>query len=177
MARCLERVRKDRERAVHARRRSRSIDGPSDGSSDGPDDAYMDYEDLDADEDESDEAVMQDELFRRIMRNAEHRSQHAYRVSYALEVGSSVDPDMEDVAGWENELRETTADDVSEPLVLPDDLDQQELEEYAVLAEFADLDDLPDDWWAEEDDTVSYPPVSSSSPSMISAGTSDFDMN
>jgi len=82
----------------------------------------MDYEDLDADEDESDEAVMQDEaclitlilspiihalsqLFRRIMRNAEHRSQHAYRVSYALEVGSSVDPDMEDVAGWENELR------------------------------------------------------------------------
>jgi hypothetical protein len=62
MARCLERVRKDRERAIHARRRSRSIDGPSDGSSDGPDDAYMDCEDMDADEDETDETVMQDEV-------------------------------------------------------------------------------------------------------------------
>ena len=64
IARCLERVRKDRERAVHARRRSRSrsSEGPSEGSSDGPDDAYMDDADTDADEDESDEAVMQDEV-------------------------------------------------------------------------------------------------------------------
>jgi hypothetical protein len=63
--------------------------------------------------------------------------------------------------------------------VVPDDLDEQELEEYAVLAEFADLEDLPDDWWSDEEDSISYPPVSSS-PSIhrgIPIGTSDVDMN
>ena len=45
------------------------------------------------------------QLFRRIMRSAKHKKTHSYRVSYALEVGSSFDPDMEDASAWESELR------------------------------------------------------------------------
>lgn len=39
------------------------------------------------------------------MRSAKHKKTHSYRVSYALEVGSSFDPDMEDASAWESELR------------------------------------------------------------------------
>jgi hypothetical protein len=53
-ARCLQRVRDDRARAVRARRWS---EGTSDGSSDGFDDTMMDYE-----RDEDDQDPMQDEV-------------------------------------------------------------------------------------------------------------------
>lgn len=39
------------------------------------------------------------------MTSLNHKRQHQYRLSYAAEVGSSFDPDMEDVAEWENELK------------------------------------------------------------------------
>ena len=42
------------------------------------------------------------------MQNANHRTRHAYRLSYSLEVGSSFDPDLEDVDAWESELRGTS---------------------------------------------------------------------
>ena len=119
------------------------------------------------------------------MQNAERRKQHGYRVSYAIEVGSSVDPDMEDVAGWEDELRGTSfapmfrlsprestyvpstelhSNDSSAPDFVPDGFDQQELEEYEAIAEFADLEELPDDFWSDTEDSVSgtHPPPSSS---------------
>ena len=38
------------------------------------------------------------------MANATRKERHSYRVSYAQEVGSSIDPDLEDVASWEQEL-------------------------------------------------------------------------
>lgn len=38
------------------------------------------------------------------MVNASRKAKHAYRISYALDVGSSFDPDMEDVDVWEAEL-------------------------------------------------------------------------
>lgn len=38
------------------------------------------------------------------MQSANHKKNHSYRVSYALEVGSSFDPDMEDPSAWESEL-------------------------------------------------------------------------
>ena len=38
------------------------------------------------------------------MDNAKRKKRHVYRLSYAYEVGSSFDPDMEDVGQWENEL-------------------------------------------------------------------------
>ena len=38
------------------------------------------------------------------MANASRKEQHAYRVSYAHEVGSSFDPDLDDINSWEQEL-------------------------------------------------------------------------
>ena len=38
------------------------------------------------------------------MANATRKEHHSYRISYAQEVGSSFDPDLEDVATWEQEL-------------------------------------------------------------------------
>lgn len=35
------------------------------------------------------------------MSNFRHKEKHSYRLSYAQEVGSSFDPDMEDVGEWE----------------------------------------------------------------------------
>jgi len=95
--------------------------------------------DCDEDEDEDEESVMQDELFRRIIVNAAHKKDHAYRLSYSHDVGSSFDPDMEDVSRWESELQETTPDSYR---VTPEDLEQEEIEAYA--AEYANTQDLSD---------------------------------
>ena len=45
------------------------------------------------------------QLFRRIMTSARKKQNHNFCLSYQLEVGSSVDPDMEDISGWEDELQ------------------------------------------------------------------------
>ncbi|KAI6038346.1 hypothetical protein EDC04DRAFT_1991416 [Pisolithus marmoratus] len=94
-ARCREHTRKARQRAVSDRR----------GSISSSDAGFCFSDEMDCDEEETEEDVMQDELFRRIVQNANHRSRHAYRLSYSLEVGSSFDPDLEDVSAWESELR------------------------------------------------------------------------
>jgi hypothetical protein len=39
------------------------------------------------------------------MENANRKKRYSYRLSYQDEVGSSIDPDMEDVGRWEDELR------------------------------------------------------------------------
>lgn len=41
------------------------------------------------------------------MAQTNRKTDHSYRLSYALEVGSSFDPDMEDVAEWEREIQST----------------------------------------------------------------------
>ena len=41
------------------------------------------------------------------MANATRKERHSYKLSYAQEVGSSIDPDLEDVARWEQELAST----------------------------------------------------------------------
>ena len=41
------------------------------------------------------------------MANASRKEVHSYRISYAQEVGSSIDPDLEDIASWEQELTVT----------------------------------------------------------------------
>jgi hypothetical protein len=38
------------------------------------------------------------------MANATRKENYSYRRSYAQEGGSSIDPDLEDVASWEQEL-------------------------------------------------------------------------
>lgn len=111
---------------------------------------------MDCDEDEDDESVMQDELFRRIIANTTHKRNHSYRLSYSFDVGSSFDPDMEDVDRWESELQEMPNDSYS---VTPEDLEQEEIEAYAAeYANFQELSDMGvsiDDFsaWSDIEDT------------------------
>ncbi|KAG6329182.1 hypothetical protein ID866_9908 [Astraeus odoratus] len=191
-ARCLERMKQARRRAVSERR----IVGSSDAGFFETGD-----EEMDCDDEETDDAVMQDELFRRIMQSTNHRAQHAYRLSYSLEVGSSFDPDLEDVSAWESELRAepppststssstrptdasrsaptassmSISTSTSTPMpssssmqisemtstscLTPDDLDEEELrtyaEEYAILADFADIDPLAEESWSDLEEEV-----------------------
>jgi hypothetical protein len=119
-AKCIERAQRSRERVVKGKRFA-----GSDTSSDGFDEMM----DCVEDEDDDDDDVMQDEvclshfclvlkflfcslenptqLFRRIVQNTERIRKHSYRLSYNFEVGSSIDPNMEDVPGWEAELQGT----------------------------------------------------------------------
>jgi len=132
-AKCLERAQKARARAVKNRRYT----GYSDRSSDG-------FEmDDDEDEEENDDDIMGDELFRRIMAQTNRKMNHNYRLSYALEVGSSFDPNLEDVAEWEHEVQAIPERDQD---LSPADLDDEELEAYAeecarqaAYDEFADI--------------------------------------
>ena len=97
------------------------------------------------------------------MQSTNHKKKHSYRVSYALEVGSSFDPDMEDPSSWESELQGKFEGILPFPVHLfvlldqksnssgptPEDLEAEELLEYAekcaALADFADLDLAADD--------------------------------
>ncbi|KAG5643036.1 hypothetical protein DXG03_001648 [Asterophora parasitica] len=137
-ARCFERAAKAREKAIKWRRYQRSG-----ASSDGFDESMED------DDEEDDDSIMQDELFRRIMQNANRKERHSYRTSYFHDVGSSFDPDMEDVGEWEHELAGDEASPTARPPfeLTPVDLDDEELEAYAEecarRAAIADFEDLP----------------------------------
>ncbi|OAX39943.1 hypothetical protein K503DRAFT_738519 [Rhizopogon vinicolor AM-OR11-026] len=125
-ARCLERAQKERQEKVKGRRTASSSD------------VFFDSE-MDCDEDEDEDSVMQDELFRRIIANAAHKKNHSYRLSYSQDVGSSFDPDMEDVSLWESELQGPAPDSYC---ITPEDLEQEEIEAYAT--EYANTQDLSD---------------------------------
>ncbi|KAJ3481039.1 hypothetical protein NLI96_g7940 [Meripilus lineatus] len=142
-ARCIERARQDREEKLKRKRALLSSEPSSEGF-----DETMDYEDED---DEDEDAVFNDELFRRIMSSMNHKRQHQYRLSYACDVGSSFDPELDDVEEWENELQEETS---MEPA--PEDLSEEELALYAGecdlhledlqyedIFSLSDLDDIP----------------------------------
>ncbi|EED84869.1 predicted protein [Postia placenta Mad-698-R] len=149
-ARCLERALRDRERKIAGRRHARS-----EASSDGDDDIM---EDDDDDEEEDDEAVINDErgtgtdwrrrrtqLFRRLIANGRRKQQHQYRLSYAYDVGSSFDPDMEDINEWEQGPLDPPPISTT-----PEDLDEEELAAYA--EEAALLEDLrPEDLYSLSD--------------------------
>lgn len=115
------------------------------------------------------------QLFRRLMDNMNRKDRHSYRVSYAQEVGSSFDPDMEDIDRWEKELHSkrpschlvpslrlflapntedhSSRESIATPRLLeerpPVDLDDEELQEYAEecarRAAIADFDDIPEE--------------------------------
>ncbi|KAF8067940.1 hypothetical protein FPV67DRAFT_1494298, partial [Lyophyllum atratum] len=140
-ARCFERAARARAKAVRGKRYL------SEASSDGFEEA------MDDDDEEDDDAIMHDELFRRIMENANRKDKHSFRVSYAHEVGSSFDPDMENVEEWEQDLF-ASGEPSSQPSsskppedLTPVDLDDEELEAYAEecarRAALADFEDIP----------------------------------
>jgi hypothetical protein len=39
------------------------------------------------------------------MDSAKHKQRYSYRLSFQYDVGSSIDPDMDDVAEWERNLQ------------------------------------------------------------------------
>ncbi|TCD68753.1 hypothetical protein EIP91_009899 [Steccherinum ochraceum] len=138
-AKCLERAQKDRARRVSSKRGL-----SSDASSDEVD------ADMDDGEEENDDEYLNDELFSRVMQSVNKKQKHQYKVSYQHDVGSSFDPDLEDVVEWEEELK------VPQPInTEPDDLFEEELaayaEEYELLYDLAaddifglsDLEDIP----------------------------------
>ncbi|KAJ3729543.1 hypothetical protein C8R42DRAFT_706524 [Lentinula raphanica] len=149
--RCLERAEKARAKARASKRKSGDIF----------DDAMED------DVDESDDDIIQSELYQRIVMNQAHQQRHAYLRSYYAEVGSSFDPDLEDVTTWERELQSHANTQPNSPVgqssvqgvqdtieMTPEELEQAELEAYAeecerqvALAEFEDipLDELFDE--------------------------------
>ena len=57
--------------------------------------------------DRADAVYLPPQLFSRIVESAKRKQRHAYRLSYAHDVGSSFDPDMEDPQSWETELNGT----------------------------------------------------------------------
>ncbi|KAG6910711.1 hypothetical protein DXG01_008241 [Tephrocybe rancida] len=143
-ARCFERAAKARDKAIKGKRYL------SEASSDGFD------ESMDDDDEEDDDDIMQDELFRRIMSNANRKARHKFRISYADEVGSSFDPDMDNADEWEHELAASGSAPGRSPLdvsqdtdeLTPVDLDDEELEAYAEecaqRAAVADFEDIPE---------------------------------
>ncbi|TDL24514.1 hypothetical protein BD410DRAFT_786025 [Rickenella mellea] len=131
--RCVERARKAREKTVREKRR-----WDSDGSSDGFD-IDMDLE-CEPDDDADD---MDDELLRRIIANERRKDEHALRLSYELDVGSSIDPSMEEAATWEAELKAANAS--QPPKNLGGDIDQANLPPSDL-----DIDDEELAAWYEE---------------------------
>jgi len=157
--RCLQRAEKARARARASKRRSEP-------SSDGFDEV------MDDDVEETDDDIIQSEFYRRIVINQAYKERHAYRRSYYADVGSSFDPDLEDITTWEHELN-TSGSTSTEPLtqpstedpeeaemteMTPEELEQAELEAYAEECErqaaFADFEDIPVDELFEDIKTL-----------------------
>ncbi|KZT28166.1 hypothetical protein NEOLEDRAFT_1109676 [Neolentinus lepideus HHB14362 ss-1] len=163
-ARCFERARKAKQNAV---KRKRYENEPS-----------SDGFDLDAEMDCDDEEVP-DELWRRIMVSAERKARHTYRFEYQWEVGSSIDPDMEDVSRLEQELRGQPQEEIAPP-----DLEEEELAAYAEEAAlWEDLGELPDDLFDLSDFEEPSPAPASTEPMSHTRTTgqtfdsTDFDMD
>ena len=99
------------------------------------------------------------------MDSAKYKQRYSYRLSFQNDVGSSIDPDMDDVAEWERNLQGAVAcyrlisRDRSlttyvsgdgplsrvEPDLPPSEFDEEEIAERAAEAEEAEL-------WADFDD-------------------------
>ncbi|KAF8916218.1 hypothetical protein CPB85DRAFT_347153 [Mucidula mucida] len=87
---CLDRAVKARNSAVKRKRHLESSPGGEDAMDD-------DAEDMDDD-------IMRDEFFRRIVAHSNRQTRYNYVLSFDREVGSPINPDLEDVTKWEREL-------------------------------------------------------------------------
>ena len=56
------------------------------------------------DTEETDDDIMESELYHRLMLNQAYQQRQALRRSYYAQVGSSFDPNTEDVTAWEQEV-------------------------------------------------------------------------
>ncbi|KZT51196.1 hypothetical protein CALCODRAFT_488102 [Calocera cornea HHB12733] len=148
-----------RDRAVEKRRKSQDTRRGLDGAGD------QDMEDEEGDD-------LDDELIRRAIVADARRVQRNQEVAYARDVGSSIDPDMEDVDALERELfgdPQEVDTEPSPPLsAFDDDIDPAELFE----AYLADIDETD----VRDSLPPSSPPKPPSSPS-VSVSEDDFDMD
>ncbi|KAG8983353.1 hypothetical protein FRB90_006097 [Tulasnella sp. 427] len=122
MAKCAARVTKDREKAQEKERRKYASSSSEAGSSD------VEMSEDDEDEDENrDEA--DDSLYQRLMADQRRRERHTQMFLFERQVGSSFDPDIEDLAEWEDndELPEAVPEDLEDYF---DDDDDQLLSAY-----------------------------------------------
>ncbi|KAK0227830.1 hypothetical protein IW262DRAFT_1292761 [Armillaria fumosa] len=62
---------------------------------------------FDDDKEETEDEVFKDEFFQWIVKHTNGQTRHAYKLSYANEIGSSLDPHMVDVGAWEAGLQGT----------------------------------------------------------------------
>ncbi|KAH8993595.1 hypothetical protein EDB86DRAFT_1338044 [Lactarius hatsudake] len=130
--RCARQAQQARTKRVEMERRNSAL------SSDGED------VDMDSDEEDDEDTALNDELFRRIIASASQKHRYSYRLSFQNEVGSSIDPDMEDIAAWERSLQGDGSPVVYEPDLPPSEFDEEEIAERAAEAEEAEL-------WADLD--------------------------
>ncbi|KAF5350796.1 hypothetical protein D9758_010356 [Tetrapyrgos nigripes] len=134
--RCMERAERSRRKAVESKRRAR--DG---------DDVFMDDG---GDDEETDEQLMSDEFYRRIMTNTNLQDRRKALKTFYDHCGS-IDPDMEDAGEWEYHLNgfqpSTWSPGSSTEELSPEELERAELEAYAeqceMQAAFADFEDVP----------------------------------
>ncbi|OCH84604.1 hypothetical protein OBBRIDRAFT_798928 [Obba rivulosa] len=95
---------------------------------------------------------------KRIIQSAQRKKTHQYRVEYQWEVGSSFDPDMEDVAEWEAHLAALE----DEQILTPEDLEEEEFlayaEELTAAAGDVDLEGLDPDALFSYSDVEDVPP-------------------
>ncbi|TFK65506.1 hypothetical protein BDN72DRAFT_962472 [Pluteus cervinus] len=169
-AKCLERAVQARRKAIQGKRLTQAGSDFGFSSSDGPDEM------MDADDEEDD--MLEDELFRRIMVQADKRAKNAYDISFSREFGSSFDPSLEEADTWEADINGTPPrpsprlglrkersieEEAAEIDFTPVDLDDEELEVYAEecarQAALRDFEDLPEEvlfgpWSDFEDDSA-----------------------
>ncbi|KAG8919834.1 hypothetical protein FRC01_001074 [Tulasnella sp. 417] len=96
IAKCAARVTKDREKAKEKERQKYASSSSEAGSSDV--EMSSDGEDEDDTKDEVDDA-----LYMRLMADQNRRERHNQMYLFERQVGSSFDPDIEDLAEWEEE--------------------------------------------------------------------------
>ncbi|PBK83132.1 hypothetical protein ARMGADRAFT_1170667 [Armillaria gallica] len=111
---------------------------------------------IDDDKEEAEDEVLKDEFFQRIVAHINRRTQHAHKLSYANEVGSSLDLDVEDLGAWEDELHESESQALPRQEELtPEECEIMELQAYADECErqaaLADFEDIPEAFWYDSD--------------------------
>ncbi|KAI0043585.1 hypothetical protein FA95DRAFT_1563171 [Auriscalpium vulgare] len=138
--RCIDRAVRARKDKIAGKRRAMTSS----------DDGDMDMLD---DEDEDEDFMLNDELFRRIIASANQKQRHSYRVSYELDVGSSLDPDLQDIAEIEEELlEEPSIPEYDDDVRPPSEFDEEELAAYAEDAAYwEDLEAVADDIFSLSD--------------------------
>jgi len=94
---------------------------------------------MDSDEENDEDTPFNDELFRRIIASASQKHRYSYRLSFQNEVGSSIDPDLEDIVAWERSLQDGDSPVVYESDLTHSEFDEEEIAERAAQAEEAEL--------------------------------------